>query len=266
MGRKNTTGFLPEADFDETEEGIPRISAAELDAYAEAVLKAADPGFLSGSPDAVDIKKIFKALCGWHFRRGYLSRDGTVLGMAVFQEGTAILTDGDRRACIPVPIKAGTILVDNGIIVSEREAIYRFTICHEIGHALLHERIFCKPENMRLYAEQSREYGASLIDSRTTMAKTKRRALHTIRDWVEWQANFFASAILMPRSLIRKAVCSDFVTDINKKEESLLSFDAQIEAVSLCFKVSPSAALYRLQYLRRIPQNVAWTGHGPVWT
>lgn|GEM_PF-240500 len=263
MIERDTACRLPKADFSKQTDNMPHVSGAELDSYAEAVAEAADPGCLSRFPDAVDLRKVFHALPGWHFRSGYLSSDATILGMTVFQEGTLLLADAEHGSRVAVPVKAHTILADKRIITPEREPTYRFTIGHEIGHALLHEPFFRKPENQKLYAEQSREYLTVLIDSRETMEKAKPRELRTQRDWVEWQANAFSSALLMPRTLVREAVRR---TDRGGRdaEAGLLCIDARIEAVCLCFRVSPSAALYRLQHLRLIPRNIRWGAHGPV--
>lgn len=99
----------------------------------------------------------------------------------------------------------------------------RFTVAHEIGHAVLHQRLLMT----KLFHSSS--HGDQL--SNTEHFETY---CHP-----EWQANEFAAAVLMPQSgmsLLRQRYV--------RREEFLAK-------VTDVFKVSPAAASYRLEKLMR---------------
>ena len=79
---------------------------------------------------------------------------------------------------------------------------FKFVLGHELGHVVLHRFIDIKKTG---YEEQE------IIDTKVDFI-TGKKILQTPRDWLEWQANYFSSAILMPRLSIMKAV-------IQKQEE-----------------------------------------------
>lgn len=95
----------------------------------------------------------------------------------------------------------------------------RFTIAHELGHYILHFIWPIKKKNMELGNIMATRYGS---------------------DRVEWEANWFAAAFLMPKK--------QFV-DVFKKSNQNLT------VVADHFGVSTMAAKIRAQSLDLIPQN-----------
>jgi len=73
---------------------------------------------------------------------------------------------------------------------------FRWTLCHEIGHFVLHRK--CNPR------EVSRD-PLKLSDTRVEL-RFFRTAQWSDLKWVEWQANQFASALLLPEPSVQKAV------------------------------------------------------------
>lgn len=73
---------------------------------------------------------------------------------------------------------------------------FNFVLGHELGHVVLHISIDIKRTG---YEQQE------LIDTEIDLV-TGKKNLRTPRDWLEWQANYFSSAILMPRVSVRAAV------------------------------------------------------------
>lgn len=157
MIERDTACRLPKADFSKQTDNMPHVSGAELDSYAEAVAEAADPGCLSRFPDAVDLRKVFHALPGWHFRSGYLSSDATILGMTVFQEGTLLLADAEHGSRVAVPVKAHTILADKRIITPEREPTYRLRSAMKSGMPCFMSR---SSENQRIKSSMPNRAGS----------------------------------------------------------------------------------------------------------
>lgn len=86
--------------------------------------------------------------------------------------------------CVLRPL---SILIDNSILETER---FPFTLAHELGHLVLHRKV-----------ELSKEEYNTIIDTEINF-NTGKKKLQTPRDWIEWQANHFASAVLLPRNTI----------------------------------------------------------------
>jgi len=75
---------------------------------------------------------------------------------------------------------------------------FRWTLCHEIGHLVLHRKL--DPKSI------SRD-AAQLVDTRTEL-RFIRSARWSELEWIEWQANQFASGMLLPRPIVHVAVAT----------------------------------------------------------
>jgi Zn-dependent peptidase ImmA (M78 family) len=111
-----------------------------------------------------------------------LGRDPDILGAIFFDEAR--------------------VVIDESLDPDENpanEGRYRFTLAHEGGHWRLHRRLFAKNQ------AQAASFGGPAAPSvicRSSQAKTR----------VEWQADFYASCLLMPRPLIADAWGREFGT------------------------------------------------------
>jgi hypothetical protein len=71
-----------------------------------------------------------------------------------------------------------------------------FVLAHEYGHLVLHRHI----DPVRS------GYTTSSLNDTEHDFVTGKKILRTSRDWIEWQANRFASALLMPRATFSDAL------------------------------------------------------------
>lgn len=103
----------------------------------------------------------------------------------------------------------------------------RFTIAHELGHAILHLKNapLDRPE---VVIDKPREM---LFRDRRSSAATDRR---------EIEANAFAAELLMPGSMIEKAFRQHLSRSPSDSTESL------VKSLATLFRVSPQAMSYRL--------------------
>jgi Zn-dependent peptidase ImmA (M78 family) len=78
---------------------------------------------------------------------------------------------------------------------------FRWTLCHEIGHWVLHR--FIDPRTI------SRDQPA-FVDTRQQLQFTEPRSKFTAQwselKWIEWQANQFASSLLLPEPILKRAL------------------------------------------------------------
>jgi Zn-dependent peptidase ImmA (M78 family) len=96
------------------------------------------------------------------------------------------------------------IVIDESLDPEERPQIegrYRFTLAHEGGgHWRLHRHLFDKnPAQVSMFSVS----GKPSVVCRSSQAK----------DRIEWQADFYASCLLMPRNLVFDAWRTEFGTD-----------------------------------------------------
>lgn len=80
---------------------------------------------------------------------------------------------------------------------------FRWTLCHEMGHLVLHRKL-----NPKLISNEKK-----LIDTRREL-RFVRAATRSELDWIEWQANQFASSMLLPRPIVYSALA-----DVQKELE-----------------------------------------------
>ena len=224
-------------------DGIPILSYERMDELTEKLVKAIMPENFTEQVDATDLKRLFAALDGWHYGGRYLSQSGGLLGLAAFYDGEVLVYDENRKKTSALSVKKHTILVDRGLYQKRLERVFRFTFAHETGHALLHEKFCSNLENMKKYADQEKDW--IIKDTKDELSKTDGNRLQTERDWLEWQANAFASAVLMPKSLVMKV--AEMVRD--ERMDSFWHLNELKDTLCDVFKVSGTAAFYRMKRL-----------------
>jgi Zn-dependent peptidase ImmA (M78 family) len=126
---------------------------------------------------------------------------------------------------------------------------FPFILGHEFGHLVLHRDLTIKKK------------GYSDVDISDTARDfvTGKKVLLTPRDWLEWQANRFAGAIVMPRATLLDALLS--VQEslgikhnvgrvfVEQKPYSVRDFDRTVLGLQSIFQVSRRNVEYRLDQL-----------------
>ena len=72
----------------------------------------------------------------------------------------------------------------------------RFTIAHELGHVILHKSLFTAESKHARYS----------FESTTAVNCQRSRIDRPSVDWIEWQAYYFASCLLMPTRQVQSLV------------------------------------------------------------
>lgn len=153
-------------------------------------------------------------------------------------------TENDRKTLGKFIFSPRTILIDNSILNTVR---FNFVLAHELGHLILHRNI-----------SYIRAKYDSIADSDYDFA-TGKKILNSDRDWIEWQANQFASSFLMPRSTIQYSVIK-LQTDmginrnlgnifITKEPSSIRDFNSIISELSMIYSVNKTNLEHRLSDL-----------------
>ena len=186
----------------------PRIlSKKNIEDEATEFLNQYSPGSLV-KLDKIDLESIAEFKLGLKIEYQKLDKDGEILGMTIFKTGFVDVLDENNVHCMK-KFEKGTIILNEILVLDiKSQGRYQFTLAHEIGHWILHRKEFLEDESqinlfdMDPIVERCnfvRCLNRDVIDSKLISTK-----LRSDIDWIEWQANYFGAAILMPRSLIKK--------------------------------------------------------------
>lgn len=176
-------------------EGIQNLSRHDIELKSIEVIEYFDksilkkPGATPVLEFAQKLQKEFNVIIDLTRDLGCSKNGGKILGMFV--------------------LKPIGIFIDNSIINDSR---FNFTLAHEIGHLVLHRNLIFKQE----------EY-ENISDTEHDLL-TGNHILKTERDWIEWQANSFASSFLMPKDTIRQAVV-DIQEKLGMRNKGMIYLD-----------------------------------------
>jgi len=235
---------------------VPYITYDALDDYAERVVEDFAPELLH-VPGHFNAEAFLEYYLGMTVRYSRISYDRKVMAMTAFNDGFIQVANEATGFPEPMPVTAGTVIIDTSLTEKRNLPRLRFTTLHEGSHWLLHRRAFAKDnpcgspgvyENQYLAAKEGR------IDY------SRKQTERTDSERIERQADFFASAVLMPRPALRQAY-RDFFGFYGEKPRRIIRnesplddcYAAQLpEYVAAQFGVSKRAALIRLEKLTAI--------------
>ena len=133
-----------------------------------------------------------------------------------------------------------TILI-NEFLANEKNQEHRlyFTLAHEIGHWYLQRKdAYIDSGQQSLFGQETIKSCVNrFIDNIDLFKNFRRKKLVTDEDWIEWQANYFASCILMPKKMFTSAY-------LKLQNKNILD---KVSALSKIFNVSEEAATYRMK-------------------
>ena len=224
------------AKFRMDKDRVPILRKSEIDEWGEAFVHDYCPAALH-EPTPIDVDLFACGYLGLIQDFAWLSNDGRYLGMTVFNDtGRVIIYDPECDAADYMKAKAGTVIIDNGLIDGSKEHRYRFTMGHECAHAIFHKEHFAyDPDQTSFLYEAPEPMIQCREDGTTSLLKKAHMDAHGAYGV---QANRLASAILMPD----QRFSNSFALCPGRGD-----FDAMaIFAVSESFDVSLEAAQYRL--------------------
>lgn len=233
---------------------VPVLSKEEIDNIAEKFLMDFNPEILV-TPQPIDEDRFLTEYLGLEQDFQYLSHCGCYLGMLVFNDTNKVqVYDTYTGRAEYISAKAGTVIIDNTLLEEGQEQRYRFTAIHEGGHWIFHRKKYYRDMAQISVFDF---FDMPNIQCRTVSVDPKFKPIHkwNDNDTMEWQANYFASALLMPKSMVFK-ICNDeefiehlkFMSWGNEKSYNELL----IKKISKTFNVSKQAAEVRLNNLKII--------------
>jgi Zn-dependent peptidase ImmA (M78 family) len=153
------------------------------------------------------------------------------------------------------------IFVDHSLLSSDATARFRFTLAHELGHLSLHRNL---PLDFELLDATSK----GILDARQDL-RLGRRELKTPRDWLEWQANYYAGCLLIPRAMLgpelerRQHLLGVRLPGriyVDDQPDNMASYISLVEHLRATFQTSKTTTRIRLEQLglledRRTPRE-----------
>lgn len=231
---------------------IPILSKDEIDNIAEKFLMDFNPETLV-TPQPIDEDRFLTEYLGLEQDFQYLSHCGCYLGMLVFNDTNKVqVYDIYAERAEYISAKAGTVIIDNTLLEEGQEQRYRFTAIHEAGHWIFHKKKYCRDIDQISLFDFLDEPN---IQCRTVSFDPKFKSIQKWDDnyTMEWQANYFSSALLMPKSMVFK-ICNDeeyidYLKFMSFGKEKTYN-ELLIKRISATFNVSKQAAEVRLNNLK----------------
>lgn len=228
--------------------GMYILSKQDIDDISAAVLTEYSPkNLLNAIPlDTVDLLENYLGLT---VKRKYIGTvDSEILGLTVMDDYAEIPSYDNMLRPVVLEETYGTVLINPNLAGRASLTRRRFTEMHEGAHFILHKEYFNsthKGRGTRLNYIACRQVELERINPRGRM------------EWLEWQADSLAAALLMPRNIFIIAAADSFKkhgvydkkcfnTDI-PEERVMISCVAS--ELSKTFQVSCKAAKLRLKNL-----------------
>jgi Zn-dependent peptidase ImmA (M78 family) len=194
---------------------IFRCSKAALDGKARHILNTYNSDLLD-TPQPIPVMEIMEEAFGLNFEYQYIRNDGRVLGLTVFNDAYVAVYDEDYRQYELIWVKADTVILDAHLLNKPTDARLRYTCAHELLHYVRHKSFYTAEDDMA---------AKGVLDLISTDEDTS----------AEWQADYFASCLLMPKGVVKRAF---YRTKSN-----------HVLALSQLFCVSKESMGYRLKEL-----------------
>ncbi|MHA6647236.1 ImmA/IrrE family metallo-endopeptidase [Aerococcus urinae] len=223
---------------------VPVLSFKEIEQLAVDIISDYDLKYLK-EPQSFDVDDFIEFYLGCDIEIVHLSHNHCYFGRYVFNEGEDVpIYYPETNKVYALQTDPNTILLDAYLTETpEREHLRRFTLMHEGGHGVTHQRYY-KGIDKQLTLFDMDDYGEPQASSTSNsiLGYGKKRTLKTDEDWLEYQANSFASCMLMNRMALEIL--------LNRYSYSLKTSTLQrvfiIDEISKTFEVSYEAAEVRL--------------------
>lgn len=197
--RISTCGFKYKSN------GVPILSKEDIDSYAEAVISDFKPELLT-IPQPTPVEEFVEIYLGLNVDYHKLSLDNSILGMIAFNEGYVEVYDENSRKKF-IEAAEGTAFIDTFLLEEDQKGRFRFTFGHEPGHWIFHKRRYYIPRGqMSFLDELSKPVYVKCHKKNVGVISRKSGGFNGDDEWMEWHADYFSSALLMPKAAFRLAV------------------------------------------------------------
>lgn len=232
--------------------GVPLVSAKRLEEHAVDILEDYQPNLLV-EPQPLNIELFAEQYLNACLEIRQITPNRAILGVTVFNGGLVPVYDSFKGTLVPLEVPERTIMIEQGIINTRESGRFNFTLAHEAaGHLACHSDV-----NISTGAICRQERGAVVFMCRPEVASYSPGFKRTPEEWLEWQADYMAGAILMPAVTVEMTI-DRFLRDegilggrfgrqqirINSRLQLLIA-----KYIGRIYRTSAAAAKVRLQNL-----------------
>ena len=234
--------------------GVPFVSARQLEDFASDVLDDYDErGTLTKYPQPLNIELFAEQYLEAILEVRSITMDRSILGVTIFNGHCVPVYDMMKGTLVGLDVKPRTILVEQGIYNRLDPGRYNFTVAHEAaGHLCCHADVSINTGALCHQAE-----GGVVFMCRPENAEYIAASTRTPEDWLEWQADYMAAAVLMPSATVPMAIdramrdASELGGECGRRkmQTNLQLQRYLIEYIARVYQVSFTAAKLRLKHL-----------------
>lgn len=180
----------------------PILKDSEIDGLAEMLLQDYKPQMLK-DPGEINYLHFLESYLGATilFKDIYYKEDDKrIFGATSFNVELLKVFDRENMCTKVIKLDARTIVIDNYVMKEGKEGLALFTALHEGGHLWIHPSVFTEPSGqISLFGEPEIK---SVVCCRQEDIESfgRKKSFQTAKDWREHHADYFASAIAMPKS------------------------------------------------------------------
>ena len=183
--------------------GILLLSKNQLERHGEKILHIFSPAVLV-NPQPTDLDGLIREM-GFNQEYQYLSHNKVYLGVTVFNDTDMLPVYNPilNRAEF-ISVKKNTIIIEGTLAENPAyEHRERFTLGHEAAHGLIHAEYYRRKAEFAGFCDNcggiySRSCAPDLSDVDASGKRLQGEA------WLEWQANYLAAVLLMPKAAVKK--------------------------------------------------------------
>lgn len=170
-----------------------------------------------------------------------LDKNHQILGATIFRDGYMEVYNNEKKEL--KKFNSNTMIFDIQLSEDYKQAgRFLFTLAHEIGHWVLHKKYFFIDEGQQsIFDYCSEDEKSSIICAKRSEVDMIRVKKKTEGEWLEWQADNFASSILMPKQVFKLTY-----EELKKKN---LDKEKILEELSRIFGASKKACEIRINIL-----------------
>lgn len=234
--------------FPHKKDNVPVLSLSNIEDLTSMIVADYNSELLE-TPTPFDVDDFIEFYLEYNIEEVHLSKNQCYLGRCVFNDSDVIpiyLPEKDDVTWLTNRSK--TILLDARLSEQPNmNHLRRFTLMHEAGHAVQHQKYYSDTQNqLALFdvddytSENLNKNASSRPENVLTFGEGRR--LVTEEDWLEYQANTFASYMLMNKRSFSKFLENQSYSKSCSRLQRLLI----IQEISSVYQVSNDAAAIRL--------------------
>lgn len=236
-----------ELKYPQKSNGLYFLKKENIEEIATLVLKEYSPLNLE-YPQALNTIGLLEDYLELSVKQKYLGTfESGILGLTVMSDMAEIPSyDEMLRPTVLLEETYGNVLISPVLAGKDNTPRKRYTETHEGSHWILHRPYYD-------FLSNAGNNGSFVACRRIETYNPKKR---TDTDWIEWQADYLAAALLMPKDIfsdyVRSALWHRGITKgylVEGQAKDKFTFRAIIEDVASKFRVSHRAAQIRMIHL-----------------